>query len=288
METILITGINGYLGSHVAKSLSGNYNIVGLEKSLDDLSRLDGHNFTIFDSQKELSAIFDEYKIDIIIHAATIYRNNPNSSAVDMVETNVILPLKLLEFAENRQCTFINTDTFFNNSYYGYSYLREYTLTKKHILDWAKLLINKGKFINMKIFHMYGPNDSPQKFVNNILSDIKENIPLIKTTPGEQVRDFIYIDDVVNALIFVVKNCSLFDESFIEFEVGTGKGTKLKDFIETGIKIAKSTSRLQLGALPYRKGEIMSAIADTRMLNRYGWSAKFDIERGIEEIFKTI
>jgi len=40
MKTILITGINGFLGSHLAKALSSEYNIIGLEYSIENLFRV--------------------------------------------------------------------------------------------------------------------------------------------------------------------------------------------------------------------------------------------------------
>lgn len=58
MKTILITGINGFLGSHLAKALSADYNIVGLEYSLENLFRMEGSNIKIYSSKEDLEKIF--------------------------------------------------------------------------------------------------------------------------------------------------------------------------------------------------------------------------------------
>ena len=48
MKTILITGINGFLGSHLAKTLSEKYNIIGLEYSLENLFRIAECNYKVY------------------------------------------------------------------------------------------------------------------------------------------------------------------------------------------------------------------------------------------------
>ena len=93
-----------------------------------------------------------------------------------LLNTNLILPLELFQLAkQNNVKAFFNTDTFFNNPKYSYAYLPEYTLSKKHSLEWMLLNNNKNslKLFNMKIFHMYGPNDSEKKFSLYYLADKK-------------------------------------------------------------------------------------------------------------------
>ena len=48
MKTLLITGINGFLGSHLAKTLQEKYDIIGLENSSKDLFRLNDYNFKVY------------------------------------------------------------------------------------------------------------------------------------------------------------------------------------------------------------------------------------------------
>ena len=52
---------------------------------------------------------------------------------------------------------------------------------------------------------MYGPNDGPSKFISKLIKDFQLDAPNIPLTDGKQKRDFIYIDDVVNAFLIVLK-----------------------------------------------------------------------------------
>lgn len=289
MDIILITGINGFLGSHLAKRLCQNYNVIGLEHSIDNLYRLKGYKFPIFLSdEKSINKIFDDYNIEIIIHAATIYRRY-DENIIDLINTNIVLPIRLYELAKkNGTKLFINTDSFFNNEGSQYKYLGEYILSKRHVIEWLKKISSGTKLINMKLFHMYGEEDSQNKFIPYMINQLRVNNISIDLTLGEQTRDFIYIDDVISAYECVIKNLSKISESFSEFEVGTGIQTSIRDFMEMLKKYTKSTVVLNFGALPYREHEIMNSRANNKELVKLGWQPTFTLEKGIKKLLHSI
>ena len=140
METLLITGINGFLGSHLAKNLQEKYNIVGLESSTKNLFRLNDNNFKVYSASNGYEEIFKENKIFAILHTAVIY-STENVEVKNLINTNILLPVTLLEIANKYGCElFINTDSFFNNKNYNYSYLSEYALSKRQVIEWLTLL----------------------------------------------------------------------------------------------------------------------------------------------------
>ena len=280
MKTILITGINGFLGSHLAKRLSKDYKIVGLEYSVENLFRLKDYSFKVYSSDEETDTIFRENEIFAVIHAATVYRR-ATDSIENLILTNILLPVKLYELANRfNVALFMNTDSFFNSKKYISSYLPDYTLSKKHILEWLKLLKGGCKLINMKIFHMYGPEDSSDKFIPKTILELKNNKTYLDTTSGEQTRDFIYISDVVSAYKLVLQKASLM-EMFVEYEVGTGKETSIKEIILEIKKLTKSTTKLNFGALDYRINEIMKSKANIKTLCDLGWEPKYNVCEGI-------
>ncbi len=288
MKTVLIVGINGFLGSHLAKSFKDNFKIIGLTSNINKLSRIDKKEFEVFNSSEEkMISIFENNTIDIIIYAATQYQSSGNK-LFSLFNTNVILPFKLLELSKQHNVkSFINVDTFFNNPEYSYSYLSDYTLSKKHLVEWLKIFSTRCslKVVNMKIFHMYGDNDSNHKFIPSIVDKIKNNVKSIDLTKGEQKRDFIYIDDVVAAFqTIVLAHSSL--KAFQEFEVGTGTSTSIKDLLLKIKKILCSTTNLNFGSLGYRENEIMSSRANNSSLLNLGWKAKYDISEGLRKYLK--
>lgn len=288
MKKILITGINGFLGSHIAKKLSEVYEVIGVEYSVENLWRLEGTSFEVYISNDaSLKKIFKTHQIFAIIHTATIYRAK-NESITDILNTNILLPVKLYELANKYNVSiFLNTDSFFNEKKYEYSYLSEYTQSKNQALDWLKLLNYNAtcKLVNMKIFHMYGPGDALTKFIPHIITKIKEDVPFIDLTAGNQTRDFIFISDVVSAFeICLQKHQDI--ERFEEFEIGTGTSYTIKELVELIKRITTSSSLLNFGALPYRKGEIMQSKADNKKLLNLGYVIDYNLKDGLKKTIK--
>lgn len=285
MKTILISGINGFLGSNLAKSLFNNFEILGIEYDKNNLSRLNGFNFKVYSSKDDsIETIFCENKIDIIIHAATVYRNS-GDSINQLLATNINFPIQLFELAkENGVDAFFNTDSFFNNPQYNYSYLGEYTLSKRHCLEWLKQIQESTKLINMKLYHMFGTDDSPTKFVSTIVDQLKRNVKELELTEGIQKRDFIYISDVVDAFKCVIDNINNINEKITEFEVGTGRSISIRNFVERAANVTNSKTNLLFGRLPQRDGEIMNSKANPTNLKELGWTAKTSLEQGIRKM----
>lgn len=283
-DKILITGINGFLGSHLAKHLKSNYNIIGLEYSLDNLYRIKNEGFYVYESKEEnLESIFLNHHFYAVIHVATIYRRQ-EEPILNLLKTNINLPVRLVELVNRFNVKiFMNTDSFFNNSEYSYSYLSDYTLSKKQSLDWIKLLTHgkSCKVINMKIFHMFGENDAPSKFIPFVINKLKSNEQYLELTAGEQTRDFVYVKDVVSAYSHVLRNYEDLEE-FQEFHVGTGKSTTIKELVETIKKVTESNTNLNFGALLYREGEIMESNSNINSLLKLGWKPNFDLTKAFK------
>ena len=131
MKTILITGINGYLGSHLAKKLSSQYKIIGLEYSLTNLFRIKNCDYIVYQSSNDiLESLFQEQIIDIIIHTATFYGRNEEDNK-QLFYSNLEFPFRLLEKAIDNKCKiFLNTDTVLDR------FVSSYALTKKQFNDW--------------------------------------------------------------------------------------------------------------------------------------------------------
>lgn len=287
MKIVLITGINGFLGSHLAISLSKKYNIIGLEYNLKNLVRIKNLGLRVYSSSDDLENIFRENDVFAIIHAATIYRRDIEPIET-LIKTNILLPINLFELANKYHVKlFLNTDTFFNNSKYNYSYLPDYTLSKKHVIEWLLLIQKSTKLINMKIFHMYGPNDSLNKFIPSVISKLKNNEPFLDTTPGKQTRDFIYIDDVASAYESVL-GFSHPNNNFNEFMIGTGNSISIKDLLLIIKDITGSKTIIRFGNLSYRENEIMESDSNISELKKIGWTSRFTIAEGIKKTISQL
>lgn len=283
MKTLLITGINGFLGSHLAKTLQEKYDIIGLENSSKDLFRLNDYNFKVYSAGYGYEEIFKENKIFAILHTAVIY-STENTEVKNLINTNILLPVTLLEIANKYGCElFINTDSFFNNKNYNYSYLSEYILSKRQAIEWLSFIKGDCKLINAKLFHLYGPDDSPNKFVSQVISVLKNNEPTLDITPGEQQRDFIYVKDVVNAYELILEKHNLIENND-NIEVGTGKPITIIEFVNKVKELTNSSTKINTGVLPYRNNEIMFANANPEKLKSLGWNQRYSLSEGVLEI----
>jgi len=291
---VMLTGATGFLGSHILhKLIENNIDTIVLKRSFSNDKRICMYN-TLYKSYDidtiNLEKVFEEEThIDAIIHCATDYGRKDDKIS-EVMQSNVVFPVQLLELSSAFKVDkFYNTDTFFNIAKNSTGYMQNYTLTKKQFLDWGKLFAESGKidFINMRLEHLYGEGDNDGKFIPFIIDSCLKNIEKIDLTDGEHLRDFIYIDDVVSAYLAVLlKSQEL--KGFQEFEVGCGKAIKVKDFVIAVKEIANSQTKLNFGALPYRKNEILYSEANIDNLKSLGWIPKFSHEHGIQAYIKKL
>lgn len=281
-KTILITGVNGFLGSHLALILQKKYNILGLKRPASHMWRFDNERHHIkFIDILDLEQVFEDNNIDYIIHTATNYgRNNNNLSQI--IEANILFAIKLLESAKSHQIkAFINCDTLQN------PLSSPYCLSKKHLREYLGYFHQMTKIINIQVEHMYGPKDDDKKFICYLIDNIVQN-KNIELTKGEQMRDFIYIDDVASAFGLIVDNIDLLDSN--TFELGSGTQIKLRDFIEKilmtyNIIMKENPSRTNLlfGKKEYNKYENMNIKANIKALQEMGWIPQTSIDEGIKK-----
>lgn len=280
MKKILITGVNGYLGSNLAKKYFKKYEIVGLEYDTSDLFRIKDLQLEVFATENGIpEVLFKKHKIDIIIHAATFYGKNKESNS-QISYSNTYLPQLLLEKAIHNGCKlFINTDTVLNR------FTSNYSLTKKQFKDWLIFYTNKQliKVINLKLEHFYGPGTSITNFITMIVQKMLRNEIDIPLTSAEQNRDFLYIDDLTEVYDLFLNNYDRFS-FFNEYNVGTGVNSNLKEIIEFIKLKTNSTSNLNYGVIPYRTNELMESNNDISLIKKLGWSSKTRIKEGILKV----
>jgi len=280
-KTILLTGGTGFLGSHLAKRLVyEGFDVIIIKRSTSKLSPLESiiNQVRFYDLDSiDIEKIFQENVIDIIIHCATNYGRFA-VPPTDIIQANLFLPLTILQIAENYPVkTFINTDTILDKR------VSYYSLSKKHFLDWLSLFSQKMVCISVALEHFYGPFDDRSKFVSKIILDLLHEVDFIDLTLGEQKRDFIYIDDVVEAFMTLVNFSFDVPNNLYRYEIGTGKNIEIREFVQTvKTMTGNKVTRLNFGMLPYRENEIMESHVDISMLSRLGWQPQISLVEGLK------
>lgn len=291
MQRVLITGATGFLGSHLVKHfLSKNYEVDILKRSTSNSLRLNNElSFCrVFNIDKtSLSEIFIESKPNVVIHTICNY-GRKGSNLSELINTNVLLGVQILEEAiKNSASTFINTDTLLPY------HINDYSLSKGQFASWLKTRSHLVDIVNFRIEHMYGPLDDSNKFINWLITNMLDaEVKSIDLTSGVQKRDFIYIDDVVAAFELVIKKNSQL-KGWNELDLATQNFTSVRDFI---LEISKELehskkieikSKLNFGALQYRKGEVMEPILNNSILQELGWLPRYSVQKGIQKTLKN-
>lgn len=284
LKKILITGITGYLGSHIATYLvRRGFNVIGLKRTTSSVSRLRFilDQITLFDIDRiDLDSFFQpDDPFDAIIHTATCYGRN-NESEAQILSANLVYPLSIMSKGlKNNSRLFINCDSFLESN------VNSYSLSKKQFLEWGKRYTRtKGfSFVNIKLEHFFGPNDSRSKFTSMVIEKCMANEPSLNLTDGSQLRDFIYIDDVVSAFSYILESRNnSYADGFIEFEIGRGSAISVRDFVLSVHKQTCSKTTLNFGCIPVRSADSLIYQANVAKLRKLGWRPRFSVSEGIQ------
>lgn len=279
---LLITGATGFLGSNLTRALaSRGHEVVLLKRSFsncrriaDLLPRMVSYDLDLVSLEEVFSL---EQGLSAVIHTATCYGRS-GESCPEIFSANTVFPLGLLELASSAGvAAFVNTGTGLPR------FLNPYALSKQQFAEWGRLYADKKeiRFINLELEHFYGTGDDESNFSAHVIRSCVNNLPELNLTSGEQLRDFIHIDDVIDAYLLVLERAIDSSTYYQDIGLGSGRPVKIRSFVETVHGFAGSTTRLNFGAIPYRDNEVMESCADLTALKELGWFPKISLEEGI-------
>jgi len=288
VTTVLLTGATGFLGSHLLEALlNKGYQVVILKRSTSNTWRIEHllKQVVSYDIDcADLKLAFIEQQIHVVIHTACNYGRNGEFSS-EIVDTNLMFGLRLIDASiKYNTNAFVNTDTILHKN------LNTYTLSKKQLVEWLEYKSTSIRVVNLKIEHMYGEKDDDTKFVPWLIDQLDKGVAEIKLTSGEQLRDFIYIQDVISAYLIVLKQSEVLPR-FSEFEVGTGCSISVKTFVHKLKDCYESEygaihSGFSFGKVPLREGEDMNVKIDNSGLISMGWQPSTSIDNGIVKLLQ--
>lgn len=276
---LLITGASGFLGKNLTTLLTKNSFSVDAIINYTPIATELQDTVTSLSVDKALCKV-EAGDYQAIIHCATSYGRDGNIENV--VESNLILPLKILDKVNFNKTVFINIDSFFNKNVSHYYSLPHYSLSKKSLLTWLEYYAQNGLIVNLRLEHLYGAGDSPEKFVSKAIREIGvSQQPFFNMTSGTQKRDFIHVDDVSSATMTLLNKIRILERKYHEYEIGTGKSISIRDFTLEIKKQSESMTELMFGQIPQVIGEIDDSHADSRFTDMFQWKPKIDYIDGI-------
>lgn len=262
-----ITGSNGFIGSHLLRRLEK-------EKISYKVFDKEEHNLS---DPKTLIDFIDT--CDLIVHlAAKNIDTNEN-----IIKNNTLGTLCLMEalkkFSSEKRIIFLS-------SFQVYSKKSLYGLSKRfaeHIIEYySKNTVHKGTIL--RISNVYGPGCRP--FYNSVVATfvhlIKKNQSLKINGDGSQKRDYLFVDDAVDAIL---KSIETKQKNKIEyFDICSGRLSSLKEIINDLEKIADKKVDVDFNTSVFAGEEIKERNykkAD-RLLK---WQPKFSLEEGLRKTY---
>ncbi|MDF7826702.1 NAD(P)-dependent oxidoreductase [Pontiellaceae bacterium B12227] len=134
-----------------------------------------------------------------------------------------------------------------------------------------------------RVFLLYGPNENPNRLIPHVIRSILAGNP-VKTTHGNQVRDYLFVEDVASALV------ALLDSSLTgPVNICSGEGTRLKDIIRYIAKVLDGEHLLHIGAIEAPAHEVGYLIGDnTLLVENTEWIPRYDLNTGLERTIESI
>ncbi len=231
MKNILITGGAGFIGSHVVKYFVKkyrNYNIINLDKLtyasnisfLEEIKNFKNYFFIQGDicDMEKVQEIFNKYKISNVIHlAAESHVDNSIENALEFANTNIIGTINLLELSrknwnkkKNNLFYHISTDEVFgtlnqsgffseNSKYDPHS---PYSASKASADHFVRAFYDTHKLpvILSNCSNNYGPNQHKEKLIPTVINSLIKNTKIPVYGNGLNVRDWLYVEDHVEAI----------------------------------------------------------------------------------------
>ncbi|MDC1359604.1 NAD(P)-dependent oxidoreductase [Gammaproteobacteria bacterium] len=131
----------------------------------------------------------------------------------------------------------------------------------------------------LRLFLCYGPGQDVQRFLPYLISQCVTNEE-IKVSPGEQLRDYCYIDDIVAAVFLAMSDKYANGKVY---NIASGQPISIRSVVEKVVGIIGS-GKPNFGAMPYRQGESMELYADiTLVKNELGWEPTTQLDAGLEQ-----
>ena len=133
-----------------------------------------------------------------------------------------------------------------------------------------------------RIFFLYGPGEPERKLVPSVITSLLRGEPAA-TTHGEQVRDFLHVEDVARALVAIL-------DSNIEgaVNIGSGEAITQRHVIETIARLIGRLDLLQLGVIPAAANDPERLVPDVSRLRSTGFTPKHTLTHGLADVISRM
>jgi len=319
MRNILVTGGAGFIGSHLVRLLVNkypDYHIINMDvltyagnlENLKDIENKENYTFIKCDicDVEKVNQVFKKYQIDSVIHlAAESHVDRSIKDPFSFARTNVMGTLSLLQAAKetwngnftNKLFYHVSTDEVYG-SLEEEGFFTEETAYDPHS-PYSASKASSDHFVRAfadtyglpvvisNCSNNYGSYQFPEKLIPLFINNIVNNKPLPVYGKGENVRDWLFVDDHARAIDVIFHNGKLGET----YNIGGFNEWKNIDLIKVMIKTVdrllgreEGTSDKLITYVTDRAGhDLRYAIDSSKLKNELGWEPSLQFEEGIEK-----
>lgn len=292
---ILITGVTGYIGSHLARRLLSSHQVFGLVREPVNMTYIRdiADKLTLLPYSGSGESLLEQVKHckpDLVYHLAAYYTGAHDvENVTKLVSSNITLGAYLLEAMVSCGCRHIIYASTIMEHYQGAEYcpLNFYAATKRAFYDLLCYYTDTGMLHAgvLVLADTYGPDDQRPKILNLVKQHLGTDTP-IALSDGRQEYAVLYIDDAVKAFEMAGQQLCIkkWDRQF--FQLLPNEIYTLRETVDRLVQISKTTLHAQWGSRPASKRQIQKV---PRLYPPVpGWSPRVSLETGLKEILGTV
>lgn len=293
---IMITGATGFVGRHlVPKLISKGYQLLELTiepKLSETLYGNKTEKHVITDNQTILVKCIEVFNPEVVIHLASYLSASDDYVTLQkLLTTNIVFFCRLLDALKNTDIgLFVNTGTFAEyckgDEVLDPAYL--YSATKTASRSFLDYYSKAYEFKQSTVipYTIYGGQDTQKKIIDIMFNSVSSQVP-IDLSPGEQVLDFIHVDDVADFYAMLIEKKEELP-AISNLHLGTGKGHTLRELACIIEKVTGHRPNINWGGKQYRPTDVMYAVANTKwIIENLNWQPSEQLEQGIHSLYHS-